>query len=248
MPSTGGELDQSSHMRRFQKLDGVLLKIVPPFTALLIKILMLTCRVVQVRGEKGDREALARSSGAAVYTTWHQRMPYFSHYFRSRKITILISGSRDGEYAARIAVWLGFNNVRGSSTRGGTKALRDLIRMIKDGGRGGFLADGPQGPARIAKIGAVLAAREAQAPIIPVVWGADRGWTFNSWDRFLVPKPFAKISVCFGEPLWVPRKAGLRELEPYRQLVEERLNDCARWCDTQFGPERPWRKAESRES
>lgn len=229
-------------MRRFQELDRFLLKIVPPLTALLIKLLMLTCRVIHLRGEEGNREALARSGGAAVYTTWHQRMPYFSHYFRSRKVTILVSSSRDGEYAARIAAWLGFDNVRGSSTRGGTKALRELIRMIKNGGRGGFFADGPQGPARIAKMGAVLAAKGAQAPLIPVAWGADRGWVFNSWDRFLVPKPFARIAVCFAEPVWVPPGSAPGELEACRVLVEERLNDCARWCDTRFGAERPWSK------
>jgi len=233
-------------MRKFGIFDGLLLQIVPPLTALLVKTLMFTCRVVRVKGEKGDREALARSGGAAVYTTWHQRMPYFSHYFRSREITILISGSRDGEYAARIAAWLGFNNVRGSSTRGGTRALRELIRTIKNGGKGGFFADGPQGPPRIAKTGAVLAARDAQVPLIPVVWGADRGWLFNSWDRFLVPKPFARIAVCFADPLWIPRHAGIKDLEQYRQLIEDRLNDCARWCDTQFGAERPWRKDESK--
>jgi hypothetical protein len=192
-------------MRKFGIFDGLLLQIVPPLTALLVKTLMATCRVVKVKGEKGDREALTRSGGAAVYTTWHQRMPYFSHYFRGRKITILISGSRDGEYAARIAARLGFNNVRGSSTRGGTKALRELIRTIKNGGKGGFFADGPQGPARIAKTGAVLAARDAQVPLIPV---------------------------------------NIKDLETYRQLIEDRLNDCARWCDTQFGEERPWRKDE----
>jgi hypothetical protein len=233
-------------MRKFQTLDGLLLRIVPPLSALLIKLLMLTCRVVKVRGEEGYREALARSGGGAVYTTWHQRMPYFSHYFRSGKVTILISSSRDGEYAARIAAWLGFNNVRGSSTRGGAKALREIIRMIRDGGKGGFFADGPQGPARIAKMGAVLAARGSHAPLIPAAWGADRAWIFNSWDRFLVPKPFARIAVCFAEPLWIPPRAGHVDLEKYRQLVEDRLNECARWCDVQFGPERPWRKMEGR--
>jgi len=231
-------------MQKFGVFENLLLQIIPPFTATLVKALMLTCRVVTVKGEPAAEEALTRSGGAAVYTTWHQRMAYFSRYFRGGKITILISGSRDGEYAARIAAWLGFNSVRGSSTHGGTKALRELIRTIKDGGKGGFFADGPQGPPRIAKTGAVLAARDAQVPIIPVAWGADRGWIFNSWDRFLVPKPFSRIAVCFAEPIWVPPDAPIRDLETYRQLIENRLNGCVQWCDIQFGPERPWRKDE----
>jgi lysophospholipid acyltransferase (LPLAT)-like uncharacterized protein len=232
-------------MRRFHGSDGFLMKIVPPLAALLVRLLMMTCRVVKVRGEESGREALTRSGGGAVYTTWHQRMSYFSQYFRSSRITILISSSRDGEYAARIAAWLGFNNVRGSSTRGGTRALREIIRMIREGGKGGFFADGPQGPARVAKMGVIMAAKNAQAPLIPVVWGADRGWTFNSWDRFLVPKPFSRIAVSYAEPLWIPPDAGHEDMEAYRKIVEERLNDCTRWCDLQFGPERPWRKGES---
>lgn len=229
-------------MRRFRILDPFLLKIVPPVAALLVKTLMLTCRVVKVQGEKGYEDALSLSGGGAVYTAWHQRMPYFSQFFRSTKITILVSGSRDGEYAARTAAWLGFPHVRGSSTRGGTRALRELIRLIMKGGKGGLFADGPQGPARVAKRGVVMVARDARVPLIPVAWGADRGWVFNSWDRFFVPMPFAKIAVCFSEPVWIPREAGSSELEFYRKLVEKRLNECVRWCDTRFGPERPWRK------
>ncbi len=229
-------------MHLSRTLDAPLLKIIPPLAALLIRTLMRSCRVVEVEGERGYREALSRSGGAAVYTTWHQRMPYFFYYFRSRKITILISGSRDGEYAARMAAQFGFRNVRGSSTRGGTRAMRELIRMIRSGERGGLLADGPQGPARIAKLGVVLAARDAQVPIIPVTWGADQAWIFSSWDRFLVPKPASRIAIFFAEPIWIPREARIRDLETYRQLVENRLNDGARWCDTRFGAERPWRK------
>ncbi|RJR41763.1 MAG: DUF374 domain-containing protein [Desulfobacteraceae bacterium] len=235
-------------MRKFGVFENLLLQIIPPLTAALVKALMLTCRVVDVKGEPAAEEAVARSGGSAVYTTWHQRMAYFSRYFRDRRITILISGSRDGEYAARIAARLGFDNVRGSSSRGGTKALREIIRTIKNGGKGGFFADGPQGPPRTAKMGAVLAARDAQVPIIPVAWGAERGWLLDSWDRFIVPKPFSRISVCFAEPIWVPPDAAVSDLETYRLLIETRLNACARWCDTRFGAEKPWGKEQDKRS
>ncbi len=120
--------------------------------------------------------------------------------------------------------------------------MRELTRRIRDGELGGMLADGPQGPARVAKLGTVLIARDGNAPIIPVLWGADRCWTFNSWDRYLLPKPFARIVLYAAEPLWIPQTARGEELERYRLLLEERMNDGTRWCDMHFGPERPWRK------
>lgn len=223
--------------------DSILLKVIPPMAALLIKLLMLTCRVVRVEGSERERETLSRSDGRAVYATWHQRMSYGSHYFGLRHLTIMVSNSRDGEYAARIASWLGFKSVRGSSSRGGLRALKELVRRIEGGEIGGILADGPQGPARVAKKGPMIIARDAGVPLIPLLWGADRCWVFNSWDRYLVPKPFARVAIFYGEPIWIPPSTRGKELEKYRSLFEERLNQGARWCDEQFGPERPWRKA-----
>ena len=222
--------------------DIILLRVIPPLAALLIKALMLSCRVAKVAGMEKVREAISRSGGGAVYATWHQRMSYHFHHFGSHHVTVMISQSKDGEYAVRIASWLGFKNVRGSSTRGGSKALRDLVQRIREGEIGGMLADGPQGPARVAKMGSVIMARDAEVPLVPVLWGADRCWIFNSWDRYLVPKPFARVVIYYAEPIRVPRSAEGEALEEYRRLFEERLNEGARWCDEQFGPERPWRK------
>ena len=222
--------------------DRILLRIIPPAVALLIKLLMLSCRVVKVAGKEKGEEALSRSGGGAVYATWHQRMSYVSHPFGARHLTIMISRSRDGEYATRIATWLGYRNVRGSSSQGGTRALKELIRRIRNGENAGMLADGPQGPARVAKTGTVMIARSTQVPLIPLSWGADRCWMFNSWDRYLVPKPFARVAMYYCEPIWVPRDAKGEKLDEYRRLFEERLNEGARWCDEQFGRERPWRK------
>ncbi|MBN1102126.1 MAG: lysophospholipid acyltransferase family protein [Deltaproteobacteria bacterium] len=225
--------------------DPIFLRVLPPAAALLIKALMISCRGVTVRGEDSAREALARSGGAASYATWHQRMAYLFHHFGTRHVSVMISRSRDGEYAARVAAWLGFRSVRGSSTRGGRRALVDMIRQVRDGERAGFLADGPQGPPRVAKMGALVVARDAQVPLIAVLWGADRCWVLDSWDRYLVPKPFARVAVLYTEPIWIPPETKDDQLESYRQLLESRMNEGARWCDEQFGPERPWRKVVS---
>jgi lysophospholipid acyltransferase (LPLAT)-like uncharacterized protein len=231
-----------SDFKKFRWVDALLMAVLPPLAAMLIKALLFSCRVVKVEGLERYEEAIGRSGGGAVYVTWHQRMSYFFYFGGSHHVTTMISRSRDGEYVARLASWLGFRTVRGSSSRGGPTAVRELTRRIREGELGGMLADGPQGPARVAKLGTVLIARDGGAPIIPVLWGADRCWTFNSWDRYLLPKPFARIVLYAGEPLWVPQTVRGQELEKYRLLLEERMNEGTRWCDRHFGPERPWRK------
>jgi len=222
--------------------DPILLALMPPLVAGLVKLLMLSCRVIKVEGKEREMDAFSRSEGGAIYVTWHQRMAYHFHYFGSRHVTVMISQSRDGEYVSRMAKWLGFRNVRGSSTRGGRAALKELIQKIKDGEIGGMLADGPLGPARVAKIGSVILARNTQVPLIPVLWSADRCWILNTWDRYLIPKPFARIVFYYGEPLWVPGTADKKQLESFRTILENRLNQGTSWCDAYFGAEKPWRK------
>jgi lysophospholipid acyltransferase (LPLAT)-like uncharacterized protein len=228
--------------KQFRWYDAILLRVIPPVAALLIKLLMLSCRVVRIKGLERTQTAVQSTRGGAVYATWHQRMPYHFHHFGSRHVTMMISASRDGEYAARVASWLGFKNVRGSSTRGGSEALKEIIRRMRAGEIGGMLADGPQGPARVAKMGSVIMAREARVPLIPVLWGADRCWVFNSWDRYLVPKPFARVAILYEEPIWIPKSADNEDLEGFRKRFEDLLNRGTLWCDEQVGAKRPWRK------
>ena len=154
----------------------------------------------------------------------------------------MVSKSRDGEYAANLASRLGFTCVRGSSSYGSLEALREMIRITKSGSLTGMLADGPQGPARVAKIGALALARAADIPIMGVVWGADRCWVLNSWDRYMIPKPFARIALYFCPPIWVPHGTRGKDFELCRSRLEHELNAGARWCDQYFGEERPWRK------
>lgn len=222
--------------------DPILLNLLPPLAIVIAKLLTRSYRLIKVEGGKKQSEALALSKGRAVYATWHQRALFHVRYFTGRDLTVMVSLSRDGEYGTRLVKWLGHKSVRGSSTRGGSQALKDLTERIKQDARGGMLADGPVGPARVAKIGAVVMARNAEVPLLPVVWGTDRCWVLNSWDRFLIPKPFARIVFCHAEPIWIPRSAEGESLETYRSLLEERLNQATSWCDEHFGSQRPWRK------
>ncbi|RLB21168.1 MAG: hypothetical protein DRG71_08665, partial [Deltaproteobacteria bacterium] len=119
-------------------------------------------------------------------------------------------------------------------------------REIRRGETAGMLADGPLGPPRVAKIGSVILAKETGAPVVPVLWGADRCWVFNTWDQYLVPKPFARIAIRYQKPIWVPAEASHEDLEEYRLVLEKELNEGTLWCDEFFGVQRPWRKERKR--
>jgi lysophospholipid acyltransferase (LPLAT)-like uncharacterized protein len=221
--------------------DPILLNTLVPIFTLLLKLLLMSCRQIKFEGLAREKETLQKA-GNAIYCTWHQRIFYCLRFIVARNVTVMVSQSRDGEYATRLARFFKIEATRGSSTRGGRKALDETIQRLKEGKNGGMLIDGPVGPARVAKIGSVIMAHRTGLPIIPTVWGAEQCWVLNSWDRFMIPKPFSKTVVCMGEPIWIPENATNAELEKYRELLQERLNDITHWCDEQFGEERPWRK------
>jgi lysophospholipid acyltransferase (LPLAT)-like uncharacterized protein len=221
--------------------DRLLLVALPPLVALVIKVLTASCRVVRIYGLEREGEALTTSSNV-LYATWHQRMMYLAAFMKPRRLWILVSQSRDGTYGAETAKWLGFKTIRGSSSRGGVRALLRVSRLLKDGLPVGIFADGPRGPARTAKAGAVLLAAKAGVPLLPVMYGADRCWVLNSWDRYLIPKPFARIAIHIGKPIYVPRLTRREDIEVFRKRFEDEMNTAATWCDEQFGGERPWRK------
>jgi len=222
--------------------DPILFRVLIPFLSIFVRLLFLSCRVVRLEGLENEKKAIESSGDKVIYASWHQRLFYHVHRLKRRRVRVMISQSRDGEYIAGLINWLGLKDVRGSSTRGGVDALKYLVRYMRDGANGGMIPDGPTGPAREAKIGTIILAHMTGAPIIPISWGADRCWVFNSWDRFMIPKPFARISYCYGEPIYVPRSARGPEMDEYRKTLDRRMNDMARWCDGVFGEERPSKK------
>jgi lysophospholipid acyltransferase (LPLAT)-like uncharacterized protein len=137
----------------------------------------------------------------------------------------MISQSRDGEMIARVVDILGWRSVRGSSSRGGSRALKEVRSLTKQGFRIGHIVDGPQGPFGVIKPGLLTIAQFAGAPILPVIMSAQRRWVFNSWDRFMVPKPFSKVLIRFGTPIAVPRRLDAHAFEDLRRQTEARLKD-----------------------
>jgi lysophospholipid acyltransferase (LPLAT)-like uncharacterized protein len=137
----------------------------------------------------------------------------------------MVSASRDGEYIARLAEELGFDTARGSRNNRGMQALKEILKAAKAGRNTAIVADGSQGPPRIAQPGAILVASRTGVPVLPMMWSATRYLTIPSWDRTAIPKPFSRIDYFFGEPLSVPPDLKEEGIEEYRLILEERLNE-----------------------
>ncbi len=145
-----------------------------------------------------------RASGKPfIFSLWHGHLLPLLWHHRGSNVAILISEHRDGELIARTARWLGYRLIRGSTTRGAERALLSLVRELKEGRQVAVTPDGPRGPARTFAPGALIAAQRSGAAILPVAASADRAWRLRSWDRFIIPKPFARVTVAYGTPTTV---------------------------------------------
>jgi lysophospholipid acyltransferase (LPLAT)-like uncharacterized protein len=144
-----------------------------------------------------------------ILAFWHQRMLLMPWAYRGRRMAVLSSLSRDGELMVRTLARLGIETARGSSTRGGAAGLRGLLRKAREGCDLGFTPDGPRGPAGEVKPGVLLAAAASGLPIIPVAYEASRCRRLKSWDRQVVPMPFARLVYAYGEAMEVPRRVDL---------------------------------------
>ncbi len=132
--------------------------------------------------------------------------------------------SKDGEYIARVVQRWGYTVLRGSSSRGGSGALRSMVRVLRDGQSLAVTPDGPRGPRRKLKPGSLLAARMSGVPVLPTAAAATRAWWLGGWDRFLVPQPFARVRLVYGEPRTIPRDADDIELERIGGEIETEMN------------------------
>lgn len=142
-----------------------------------------------------------------IYVLWHGRLLPLGYVHRGQGVIGLASRSADGEYIARVLRHWGFGIIRGSSSSGGDTAFRELIRALRAGRSVAITPDGPRGPRERLKPGVIQLAQLTGAPLVPVAAGASRAWWFVSWDRFLVPRPFARVNVAYADPVFVPRDA-----------------------------------------
>lgn len=170
-------------------------------------------------------EAVERSGRPPVLAFWHGRILAATWYFRRRGIVVITSENFDGEWIARIIERFGYGTARGSTSRGGRRALLQLRRDIAAGRPAAFTLDGPRGPAKQAQPGAVWLAGATGSPLLPFHLEAARHWTANSWDRTQVPKPFSVVGLAIGAPIEVPPDAPADTLELRRLELERVLGE-----------------------
>ncbi len=190
--------------------------------SLTIKCLFRTLSIKEI--PEGYSLNLERQGKYAIYAFWHAHMLLPAYVGKNRNIKVLISQHRDGEYIAQIVQWMGYGVARGSTTRGGAKALLRMIKQIKEESISlAITPDGPKGPRFVAQSGAILLGQKTQYPIIPVMIYLEKHWELPSWDRFCIPKPFSKARIFYGNPILVPSKLEKIELEEYRVSLENEL-------------------------
>jgi lysophospholipid acyltransferase (LPLAT)-like uncharacterized protein len=183
------------------------------------------CRTLTWEVEGAEHyESVVRTGRQPILAFWHGRILPSLYYWRDRRIVVITSHNFDGEWIARIITRFGYGTARGSSSRGGARALVQMRRDLAEGKPVAFTVDGPRGPARVAQSGAVWLAGATGHPVIPFHIEADRFWTTKSWDRALIPKPFARMRVAIGAPFNV---AGTSEaiVEGARLTLERSLQD-----------------------
>ena len=216
--------------------DARVLRAVPWLAAGLMRCLSRLLRTVHV-GRVYPERCWARGERIIV-AFWHGRLLMMPFVYPGKPGAILISQHRDGEYIGRIATRLGFEVIRGSATRGGMRALKQIIRAIKGRLNLVITPDGPQGPRAKVKSGIIEMARLTGAPVVPVSFSTSRRRFLKSWDAFLVPVPFSRAVYIWGEPIYVPRTATKDEVAKHQEALEERLNLLTIKADHYFGTDR----------
>lgn len=178
-------------------------------------------------------EKIWKQNKRVIYAFWHGRLLALTYTQRRQRIGILISQHRDGEFITRIVQRFGMAPVRGSSSKGGARGVLEMVKV----GQNSDLAitpDGPRGPRYKVQPGAAYLASRAGIPLIPMASSAQTAWVLKSWDRFMIPKPFARVAVLIGQPLWVDSEANQESLQQTGLKLEEELMALTEKADRLF--------------
>lgn len=187
-----------------------------------LRALARTWRIRVVNG--GYLLDLRRAERPFIFALWHGHLLPLLWHHREQGVLILISEHRDGEMVARAAESLGYGLIRGSTTRGADRALISLVRELNAGHEVAITPDGPRGPARTFAPGALVAAQRSDSFILPVAASADRAWRLRSWDSFVIPKPFARVTIAYAAPAKVQAtssRAAAEEGARFEELLDE---------------------------
>jgi lysophospholipid acyltransferase (LPLAT)-like uncharacterized protein len=189
--------------------------------ALILKLIGITLRVTVSIEEGGPPSFYVP---ATVYSFWHRCILPATWQFRGRDIGVMTSQSEDGEYIARTIEYFDFVPVRGSSSRGGARALLEMRRLVEAGHTVAFTIDGPRGPKYVAKPGPVLLAKSTQKPMLTFHFAVERAWVLSTWDEFIIPKPFSRVLLRVSRYMWVPANADDAAMQRHHQELQESLD------------------------
>lgn len=178
---------------------------------------------------------LRRRGTPVVFVFWHAHLVPLIHVHRGEGIVTLVSDHADGEYLTRVIRHLGYGAVRGSTTRGGARGLRGLIRAARRGRDLALTPDGPRGPARVFKPGALAVAQATGLPVVPMAVAATRSWSLRSWDDLLVPTPLSTVCIAYGAPVRVAAGADRGELGTLAAELARRLDALERRAAEEVG-------------
>lgn len=217
VPVSGPGIEQFSLKQR------ILLALVPRLVWVLLSIVGRTWRFEVIAEEGAEPRIFGRGAGPEIYCFWHQCVLPCAIYYRSTGATILISRSFDGELIARTLALFGFRAVRGSSSRGAREGLLGLKSVLESGGPVVFTADGPRGPIYQSKMGPIKLAQMTGAPVGAFHLQPKSAWRVNSWDRFLIPKPFTRIVVSWSRWTRVMADTPEEQFEARREELNEAL-------------------------
>jgi len=190
----------------------------------IIRIYSLTFRLKVIDEAKWLQYFL--NGGHVLLCAWHQQFFAAIRYFKKYQIyspTLMISRSRDGDLIAGVAQLTGWNTARGSSSKGGKDALKEMITRLKKTGLAAHIVDGPRGPIGIVKPGAIRLGLDSNAALVPFYVTSDRAWYANSWDKFLIPKPFAKVTIRFDSMIRLSKPDTEEAFEQMRLQLEKTM-------------------------
>lgn len=198
-------------------------------------VLFSTLRPVVIGQAHLDRLIAAKTPFVAAF--WHGRILgtlNLAWHYRHLRVTVMVSRSRDGEFISRVSERFGIQPTRGSSSRGGSRAVLEMIRRVKAGYIACFTPDGPRGPRYRVQPGVITVAQKTGTPILPVTYSAEWKKVFRSWDRFMVPLPFSRLIVVYGEPIAAPALETPESLQAKQCELESSLRQLTEMADDYF--------------
>jgi lysophospholipid acyltransferase (LPLAT)-like uncharacterized protein len=216
------------------RLGGFLRWLLPRLLVGISYLVFTSCRIRFVGKENEDR--FIAHGKPIIFAGWHEGLLMLPYHFRGRQGVVMVSASRDGDIIADTIERFGLRAIRGSTGRGGIAALKGMIEALRhDRFSAGIIVDGPKGPPLVAKSGVLVLARATGVPIVPGTWWARPVVRFKSWDRTILPLPFAKLVFAFEEPLLVPRDTDDAALPDLCDSLTARLLAARRRAQAELG-------------